>query len=278
MVKNIETRKDEVRVVTADPHEMLNKYLSKKVLKTWVEDFVDQDTGEVVNIERNEVVFPSGKLIDNDLLAKIMFSIQAGEIKEVEVSTQKREAFLNSYSCLVPYMVGAQIAGKNYKFLLYASSVMMANEVAVDYIELSYSGFFRISQIKEFNSCTIIEKTNLKKLVSSPFGFDVLEDEDATEEATKEYYKVEANIVLDESTEYSQLFVVREKDVDTAKDVINDWLSQKFDKEAKERDEPAPDFTTTIKSATIFPCNGTIEKDFSMAYMDINELEQAHHE
>ena len=30
--------------------------LAARVLKTWIEDFVDEDTGEVVSIERNEVI------------------------------------------------------------------------------------------------------------------------------------------------------------------------------------------------------------------------------
>ena len=32
------------------------KISSKSVAFTWIEDFVDEDTGEVVSIERNEVV------------------------------------------------------------------------------------------------------------------------------------------------------------------------------------------------------------------------------
>ena len=31
--------------------------MAASVLKTWLEDFVDEDTGEVVSIERNEIVF-----------------------------------------------------------------------------------------------------------------------------------------------------------------------------------------------------------------------------
>jgi DNA-directed RNA polymerase subunit beta len=43
------------------PKQILKKAVGRKlaarVLKTWVEDFVDEDTGEVVSIERNEVIF-----------------------------------------------------------------------------------------------------------------------------------------------------------------------------------------------------------------------------
>ena len=36
--------------------EYLGRRLAARVLKSWVEDFVDEDTGEVVSIERNEVI------------------------------------------------------------------------------------------------------------------------------------------------------------------------------------------------------------------------------
>ena len=88
----IETRKTEERYVTSDPRKMLNMYLAKRVLKTWIEDFVDEDTGETVSIERNEILFERGDLIDQDRLAQIRFSMEADGIIEVEVSNQKRIA------------------------------------------------------------------------------------------------------------------------------------------------------------------------------------------
>lgn len=72
----IETRKTEQRYITSDPQKMLNMYLAKRVLKTWTEDFIDEDTQEVVSIERNEVLFERGTLIDQDILAKIRFSMK----------------------------------------------------------------------------------------------------------------------------------------------------------------------------------------------------------
>lgn len=86
----IETRKTEQRYVTSDPTKMLNMYLSKSVYKTWSEDFIDEDTQETITIERNELLFTRGTLIDQDTLAQIRFSMEADGIKEVEVSNQKR--------------------------------------------------------------------------------------------------------------------------------------------------------------------------------------------
>ncbi len=40
-------------------------------LKSWVEDFVDEDTGEVVSIERNEVIIDRETVIENEHIDEI---------------------------------------------------------------------------------------------------------------------------------------------------------------------------------------------------------------
>ena len=47
---------DEVKVNKKNMKEMIGRKLAARVLKSWNEDFVDEDTGEVVSIERNEVI------------------------------------------------------------------------------------------------------------------------------------------------------------------------------------------------------------------------------
>lgn len=79
-IKVIETNKAE---------EMLHKYLAESAVKTWTENFVDQDTGEKVPVERHEVIFDRGTYIDESLLPKIMFSIQSEELKTVKVCENK---------------------------------------------------------------------------------------------------------------------------------------------------------------------------------------------
>jgi DNA-directed RNA polymerase subunit beta len=44
------------------------------VLKSWVEDFVDEDTGEVVSIERNEVILDRETIIENEHVDMIVDS------------------------------------------------------------------------------------------------------------------------------------------------------------------------------------------------------------
>lgn len=80
---------DIVVIETSKPEEMHNKYLAESVAKHWNEDFIDEDTGEPVTIERTEVIFDRGTYIDDDMLQKIMFSIQAEEIQTVKVVDTK---------------------------------------------------------------------------------------------------------------------------------------------------------------------------------------------
>ena len=43
-------------------------------MKTWVEDFVDEDTGEVVSIERNDVIIDRESVLDSDNIDAILDS------------------------------------------------------------------------------------------------------------------------------------------------------------------------------------------------------------
>lgn len=47
---------DEIKVNKANLKKCVGRKLAARVLKSWVEDFVDEDTGEVVSIERNEII------------------------------------------------------------------------------------------------------------------------------------------------------------------------------------------------------------------------------
>lgn len=44
---------------------MVGRSLAARVLKNWTEDFVDEDTGEVVSIERTEVIIDRETVIEN---------------------------------------------------------------------------------------------------------------------------------------------------------------------------------------------------------------------
>src|SRR5665648_33650 len=65
---------DEIKVSKSGLKKIVGRKLAARVLKTWVEDFVDEDTGEVVSIERNEVVIDRETIIENDHIDEIIDS------------------------------------------------------------------------------------------------------------------------------------------------------------------------------------------------------------
>ena len=57
---------EEVKVNKAALKKVLGRKLAARVLRTWIEDFVDEDTGEVVSIERNEVILERDTILNDD--------------------------------------------------------------------------------------------------------------------------------------------------------------------------------------------------------------------
>ncbi len=65
---------EEVKVNKTNLKKHVGDKLAARILKTRVEDFVDADTGEVVSIERNEVLFDRETVLDEDVIEEILES------------------------------------------------------------------------------------------------------------------------------------------------------------------------------------------------------------
>ncbi|WP_242085389.1 DNA-directed RNA polymerase subunit beta [Aestuariivivens sediminis] len=63
---------EEVKVSKSGLKKYLGRKLAARVLNTWHEDFVDEDTGEVVSIERNEIVLDRDTVLDKDNIEEIL--------------------------------------------------------------------------------------------------------------------------------------------------------------------------------------------------------------
>ena len=78
---------DEVKVEKKGLQKYIGKRLAARVLRTWVEDFVDEDTGEVVSIERNEIVLERDTVLDQeniDMIAEM--DVKSVFVQKEEVS------------------------------------------------------------------------------------------------------------------------------------------------------------------------------------------------
>jgi len=63
---------EEVKVSKSGLKKYLGRKLAARVLNTWHEDFVDEDTGEVVSIERNEIVLDRDTELDKENIEEIL--------------------------------------------------------------------------------------------------------------------------------------------------------------------------------------------------------------
>jgi len=85
---------EEVKVSKTGLKKVLGRKLAARVLRTWHEDFVDEDTGEVISIERNEIIIDRDTVIEKEHI---------DEILEAEVKTillHKLDAHTSDYAII----------------------------------------------------------------------------------------------------------------------------------------------------------------------------------
>ena len=88
---------EEVKVSRANLKKYWGQKLAARVLKSWVEDFVDEDTGEVVSIERNEVILDRETVLDESNTEEIIDSgVSSILIHKEEVNTSDYSIIFNT--------------------------------------------------------------------------------------------------------------------------------------------------------------------------------------
>ena len=86
---------EEVEVTEENLRNAIGRKLAARVLKTWFEDYADADTGEVVSIERNEVVIDRETVLEEDLIDRILES----GVKNILLHTE--DAATSDYSIII---------------------------------------------------------------------------------------------------------------------------------------------------------------------------------
>ncbi|MCQ2154820.1 MAG: DNA-directed RNA polymerase subunit beta [Bacteroidales bacterium] len=85
---------DEVQVNKKNLKANAGRKLAAKVLKTWVEDFVDEDTGEVIPVERVAPILERGEELNDETIAQLL----ENEVKTILL--QKDETITNEYAVI----------------------------------------------------------------------------------------------------------------------------------------------------------------------------------
>ena len=68
---------EEIKVTKKNMKEAIGRKLAAHIMKTWSEDFVDEDTGEVVSLERNEILMQRETVITEENVQDILDSEQS---------------------------------------------------------------------------------------------------------------------------------------------------------------------------------------------------------
>lgn len=248
-MKGVDARVNEVVEVTSDLRVMRGKRLKESVCRYWTEDYVDQDTKEIVSIERYEVILKKGEYLDDTNIQTIMFHQQAGEVNEVTVTNQVRrgECWDGSF---VPFVVKGSVDNIPRKFLLWADSCENAIACTKDFVELVGCNFYSIGEVKKLG------------------GRILYDDESLTDEVKERcsWFQVCVELIDYDMThdgafaeKYTRKFLVFAYDVDSASAIANREINENYKNEKK------PD-EIKVSKATPFACDYLIDSDFCEAY------------
>lgn len=267
----IQTKKNETIITTSDTSQMHKKYLVNNLFRTWMESFIDSDTGEIIEVERSELVLERGTYLDVDQLAVIQFHLQAGDVKEVTVSDQKRLGHFGTAWGLIPWQVTVQL-GKKYKVILLAQNIFQALDIVEDWAELKFDQVFSICSAKEFKQHYFIFDDDVRMVLEN--GVEIPEDEsEEIKHAVYSFYSVEVNVRLGEDNEKYFRFLVYARDVDNAKVLIDKFLRGKVRETPYGQLLPFVDVLAAeallqinVITATKVKCHSVIGLEFTEAY------------
>ena len=85
---------EEVKVSKTGLKKVLGRKLAARVLKTWHEDFVDEDTGEVISIERNEIIIDRDTILEKEHIEMIL------EADTKTILLHKEDAHMADYAII----------------------------------------------------------------------------------------------------------------------------------------------------------------------------------
>jgi hypothetical protein len=87
---------DEVPLPAKCLEKAIGRKLAARVLRSWTEDFVDEDTGEVVTIERNEIILERDVVLDEENIEQIL------EAEQITSSSRKKISRRITRSSTIP--------------------------------------------------------------------------------------------------------------------------------------------------------------------------------
>lgn len=277
-MKKIMLRKDyQTKVVPVA--EAIGHYLAKRAVRTWTEDFIDEDTKETVTIDRGEVLLERGKLITYELAN----GLKKDGVNEVEISDCPfRAEEQTDFNSLAHVKVTVRSSNnENAVLIVRSDSLRGAQDCAIDYAEGAVNKIFSTPEA----SYVYITKSEIigKFHFIGRTNADIEEEEEQLEKdpdaLVKEPFKVKANFIdtdvydPEDRSHYgvhkNELFVVWAYDVVTAKNIVFDYLKHKFHTVYNDRD------TLRIVGATQFYAHTYVPAEYCNEYIEQEKLKLA---
>lgn len=277
-MEKIIMRKDyTTRVVPVE--ESIGHYLAKRAVRTWAEDFIDEDTKETVTIDRCEVLLERGKLITYELAN----GLKEDGVNEVEISDcpfrAKEQTDFNSLAHVKVTVRSSN--NENAVLIVRSDSLRGAQDCAIDYAEGAVNKIFSTPEA----SYVYITKSEIigKFHFVGRTNADIEEEEEQLEKdpdaLVKEPFKVKANFIDTDvydpegRSQYgvhkNELFVVWAYDVVTAKNIVFDYLKHKFHTVYNDRE------TLRIVGATQFYAHTYVPAEYCNEYIKQDNLKLA---
>lgn len=269
-MKKIMLRKDyQTKVVPVA--EAIGHYLAKRAVRTWTEDFIDEDTKETVTIDRCEVLLERGKLITYELAN----GLKKDGVNEVEISDCPfRAEELTDFNSLAHVKVTVRSSNnENAVLIVRSDSLRGAQDCAIDYAEGAVNKIFSTPEA----SYVYITKSEIigKFHFIGRTNADIEEEEKQLEKdpdaLVKEPFKVKANFIDAEvyipndrsnyGVHKNEMFVVWAYDVVTAKNIVFDYLKHKFHTVYNDRE------TLRIVGATQFYAHTYVPAEYCNEYI-----------
>lgn len=199
----METKYSEEIITTSDLKKMRGKYLKENLYHKSKEEFIDEDTQEVVEIEKNQIVMKKGTYLDADKLAEIAFFLQSNYITEVTVTNLPRTAFLVSNTNSVWNAI-IEINKKRKSIYFYATNIIVAISILQDYVEQSFKGDYNIISFKQ---------TNYINLINSIKSYGEIEDD----EEEIGYYTMNLITIADDDFTHDHECIIQARNIEDAK-------------------------------------------------------------
>lgn len=264
----MKTRFDEVTFPTSDINEMAGRFLATDVKRSWNDDFLDESTGEVVSIERTEMVMRRGTLLTPDELSSLSFFLQAGEVQSVMVTNVKRPgvSIEMDRNTIWAVSVSGGDSKRKRKYILFAQSLDQAIIISKDYLEQTMEGSFKIEAAKSFNNCIILQDDNLSKMAKDADGNIITEKKEGEAPG---FYTIQTSVKTSGGITRYYTWLLTATSVDDAKVRIHKYIDQEVQEQVisgKTNDEQWADFEITVLSGEQTRIDSVIPREFSMAY------------